>query len=63
MAAVIRPFAAIGFAEDDGAGRAQPGGDAGIARDFLTDEREGAGRRLHPIRRVDVVLQQDRYAV
>ena len=50
-------------ADDDGAGRAQLRDDRGISGDAASHQGQGTRRGLHPVRRRDVVLDQDRDAV
>jgi hypothetical protein len=56
----VRPFGQIGLAEDDGAGRAQPFGDEGIAAGAHAVQRQRTGAGAHLVGGGDVVLQQDR---
>jgi hypothetical protein len=62
-AAEVGPLAQIGLAENHRAGFAQTCGDAGVLRGGLADQGDRAGRGLHRVAGVDVVLQQDWNAV
>ncbi len=59
----VGPLAEIGFAEDDGAGRAQARGDEGVLGGAPIGEGERAGGGAGVVAGFDVVLEQDRDAV
>src|SRR5205823_8037949 len=58
--AEVRPLAQVRLPEEDGARLAELGGDGRVLERGRPDERKGSRRGLHPVARVDVVLQQDR---
>ena len=59
----VRPFAEIGFAQDDGARGAQPGGDGRILRGAPFGQGQRTCGGAHGIARFDIVLEQNRDAV
>ena len=61
--AEVGPFAEIRFAQDDGAGGAETGGDDGVLRSVPIGEGERTGGGGDGVARFDVVLEQDRDAV
>ena len=60
-AAEIGPFGEIGFAQDDGARRAQSGNDGGVAQGDIGGKREAAGGRWK-ICGFDIVFDEDGHA-
>ena len=56
-----RELVEVGLADDDGAGRAQPGHRSRIARRRVGEGRAGGGGRQ--TLRVDIVLHRHRYAI
>ena len=58
--AEVRPLREVRLAENHGAGVAQALDDVGVLLGDGADQGERARRRLHAVRRADVVLDQDR---
>ena len=61
--AEVRPLAEVRLGQDDGAGLAETLDDERVLGRLRAEEGERSGRRLHPVGRVDVVLDDDGDAV